>query len=308
MNKMQQQVQEWHRKFGVPVADRPVFIEGNRRALRVRLIQEELDELDVACVRGDLVEVADALADLLYVTFGTAAEFGLDMEPIFDEVQRSNMSKLFPDGLAHHRDDGKVLKGPNFKPPNIERIIDAQSRQQALPLDSRPLGASEGDWLCLAATESLCSLYGNALEILEDGTDLAGKEVHFFGVEFDMSNKVIALLHEAAGGHAASAAYVRQAYIEPAMAQLAQEMRKQRLQYCVRVPVPNAVELGCWQLDREHGIELRFVRAWSPGEPEFVYDGETYPAKPPRWINRFDIAVASEARNAGPKPVDGQRG
>lgn len=128
MNPMQRKVADWHERFGVPVARKPTTIPLQRCDLRARLIREELDELEAYLLTGNLIEIADALADLLYVTFGTAVELGMDMEPIFNEVQRSNLSKLWPDGKPRYREDGKVLKPPNYSPPNLAPILEEQSK------------------------------------------------------------------------------------------------------------------------------------------------------------------------------------
>ncbi len=94
--------------------------------LRYRLIQEENKEYLEACKEGDLVEIADALGDQLYILFGTILKHGLQykIEEIFDEIQRSNMSKLGEDGQPIYREDGKVLKGENYFKPDIESILD----------------------------------------------------------------------------------------------------------------------------------------------------------------------------------------
>ena len=126
MNPMQVQVTDWYIKFGVPIAAAPTIIPMTRRALRMRLIQEETNELDAAFVRGDIVAIADALADLLYVTFGTAVEFGIDMEPIFNEIQRSNLSKLGADGKPIYDLNQKVMKGSNYSPPKLGPILKEQ--------------------------------------------------------------------------------------------------------------------------------------------------------------------------------------
>lgn len=135
MNKIQEQVDEFHITYNV---HRPGFPEGRlkpgppafppqaRIDLRLKLIEEEFIELREAIAACDIVEVADALGDLLYVTFGTAIEFGIDMEPVNDEIHISNMSKLGADGKPLYADNGKVLKGPNFFPPNIRRVLQAQ--------------------------------------------------------------------------------------------------------------------------------------------------------------------------------------
>lgn len=92
-------------------------------ALRHELIREELAELKQAHDKGDLIGIADALADLAYVVVGAAVAFGIPLDRVFDEVHRSNMSKLGEDGKPIYREDGKVLKGPNYTPPDIERSI-----------------------------------------------------------------------------------------------------------------------------------------------------------------------------------------
>ena len=118
-----ERVVAWHKLFGVPCPTKPGFPSVERQWLRTDLIDEELDELDVAITNKDLVGVADALADLLYVVYGTAAEFGLPIDDIFKEVHRSNMSKAGPDGPIY-REDGKVLKGPDYSPPVIEQFLE----------------------------------------------------------------------------------------------------------------------------------------------------------------------------------------
>jgi predicted HAD superfamily Cof-like phosphohydrolase len=126
MHKVQQQVLDFHRVYSVPKLDKPAFPGIDRQNLRVDLIQEEFDEFCDALAEGDLVKAVDAIADLLYVTYGTAIEFGIDMEPVLDEVQRSNMSKLADDGTPILAPNGKVLKGPNFFEPDIEQVLEAQ--------------------------------------------------------------------------------------------------------------------------------------------------------------------------------------
>lgn len=113
----------WHDKFNVPLAYEPALLTDDRRLLRKKLIEEEQEELFKAMADEDMVEIADGLADLLYVVYGTAAEYGIDIDAVFTEVQRSNLSKLGEDGKPIYRDDGKVLKGPNFFPPNIRAVL-----------------------------------------------------------------------------------------------------------------------------------------------------------------------------------------
>lgn len=121
-----QKVLAWHRAFSVPIRTKPSFPSKDRRKLRIELIDEEFKELKRAIRDHDIIEVADGLADILYVTYGAAAEFGIDIDEVFAEVHRSNMSKLGKDGKPVLREDGKVLKGPNFRPPDIPAILKNQ--------------------------------------------------------------------------------------------------------------------------------------------------------------------------------------
>ena len=128
MNREQEMVREWHQVAGRhhPYPDTPT-VELARCRLRYSLIQEELFELDDAMDDGNLVEVADALGDLLFVVYGTAVEYGIDLEPVFAEICRSNMSKVNPEtGEVELRPDGKILKGPWFSPPDLAPILEAQ--------------------------------------------------------------------------------------------------------------------------------------------------------------------------------------
>jgi len=117
-------VEAFHKAFGAPVVDRPVFPnDPDLHELRIELIREEFAEYRNAVLTGDLVEMADALADMVYVICGTALVYGIPLADVFDEVQRSNMSKLGEDGQPIHRDDGKILKGPNYSPPDIAAVM-----------------------------------------------------------------------------------------------------------------------------------------------------------------------------------------
>jgi predicted HAD superfamily Cof-like phosphohydrolase len=91
--------------------------------LRVELIDEELRELKQGLANNDLIEVADALTDLLYVVYGAGHSFGIDLDECFKEVHRSNLSKLGDDGRPIKREDGKILKGPNYSPPNLLNVL-----------------------------------------------------------------------------------------------------------------------------------------------------------------------------------------
>ena len=111
--------------FGQDVQLEPTWPDFNTRELRLELIQEELDELSDAVADRDMVQIADALTDLLYVVYGAGHTFGVDLDECFQEVHASNMSKLGEDGRPIHREDGKVMKGPNYFEPDLENILGA---------------------------------------------------------------------------------------------------------------------------------------------------------------------------------------
>jgi predicted HAD superfamily Cof-like phosphohydrolase len=125
MNKLLSDVVTFHKTYNQPVVEKPAIPEIPRQHLRVRLIAEELDELKAAFLANDIVAVADALTDLLYVVNGCVVECGLKdyIDDCHDEVQASNMSKLGADGKPIYREDGKVKKGPNFFEPDLEKIL-----------------------------------------------------------------------------------------------------------------------------------------------------------------------------------------
>lgn len=116
----QKKVQEFMRAAGQSWPDAPLVPDEKTCDLRVRLIQEELDELRAAIEAGSVVEAADAIADLLYVVYGAAVSFGFDADAVFSEVHRSNMTK-FIDG--HRREDGKWIKGPSYTPADIASAL-----------------------------------------------------------------------------------------------------------------------------------------------------------------------------------------
>lgn len=118
-----QMVDEFHRAFNVPRPVSPTNPPKERRDLRIELIREEVAELKRAIEEGNLVLVADGCADILYVVYGTALEYGIDIDAIFAEVHRSNMSKLREDGTPIIRADGKVLKSDQFELPDIQAIL-----------------------------------------------------------------------------------------------------------------------------------------------------------------------------------------
>ena len=123
MTDAQRMVAEFHETFDIAVETVPLVPDEATRSLRVRLIQEEFDELQEALSRRDAAAVAKELADLLYVVYGTAVSCGIDMEPVFREVHRSNMSKIG----GHKRADGKWVKPPTYSPARIEPILASQS-------------------------------------------------------------------------------------------------------------------------------------------------------------------------------------
>ena len=120
-----QRVKEFMESFGQEVKSKPEWPDSETMELRIDLIEEELGEFKDAIVDGDgtLVDVADALSDLLYVVYGAGHSFGIDLDDCFAEVHRSNMSKLGEDGKPIYREDGKVLKGPNFSEPDLTSIL-----------------------------------------------------------------------------------------------------------------------------------------------------------------------------------------
>ena len=109
--------------FGQEVKNKPSFSTDKINKLRIDLIKEEIDELTDAIKNKDLLEVADALTDILYVTYGAGHAFGIDLDKCFDEVQNSNMSKLDENGNPIYNDSGKVMKGPNYFKPNLSKFV-----------------------------------------------------------------------------------------------------------------------------------------------------------------------------------------
>ena len=119
-----QKVKTFMQTFGQEVKLKPSFSTEKINDLRFSLIQEELDELKLAIDNKDLLEVADALTDILYVTYGAGHAFGIDLDKCFEEVQNSNMSKLGKDGKPIYNDAGKVMKGPNFYKPDLSKFLE----------------------------------------------------------------------------------------------------------------------------------------------------------------------------------------
>ena len=109
--------------FGQEVKNKPSFSTDKINKLRLDLIKEELSELTEAMDNKDLLEVADALTDILYVTYGAGHAFGIDLDMCFDEVQNSNMSKLDENGKPIYNQNGKVMKGPNYFKPDLSKFV-----------------------------------------------------------------------------------------------------------------------------------------------------------------------------------------
>ncbi|MGB2116428.1 MAG: hypothetical protein ACPHXS_02560 [Flavobacteriaceae bacterium] len=126
MKKNIDAVKAFHTAFKIGYRETPKADLGiNKNELRFNLMKEENEEYLEAAKNNDLIEVADALGDMLYILCGTIIEHGLQhkIEAVFDEIQKSNMSKLGEDGQPIYREDGKVLKGPNYFKPNIDKIL-----------------------------------------------------------------------------------------------------------------------------------------------------------------------------------------
>ena len=128
MNDKINSVKEFHKEFNLDFLESPKANIGHKKnKLRFDLMKEENEEYLNAANNNDLIEVADALGDMLYILCGTIIEHGFQykIDEIFDEIQNSNMSKLGKDGKPIYREDGKVLKGPNYFKPNIEKILNS---------------------------------------------------------------------------------------------------------------------------------------------------------------------------------------
>jgi len=113
--------------FGQEVQTSPKLPKYAVQMLRLSLILEEYTELEDAIAEGHMEGIADALTDILYVTYGAGHAFGIDLDKCFEEVQRSNMSKLGADGKPIYRDDGKIMKGPNYSEPDLRKVLNGNS-------------------------------------------------------------------------------------------------------------------------------------------------------------------------------------
>ncbi|WP_440931333.1 phosphoribosyl-ATP diphosphatase [Candidatus Pelagibacter sp.] len=118
-----EKVKVFMKTFGQDVKQQAALSTEKINSLRISLIEEELDELKQAMNEKNIKEVADALTDILYVTYGAGHAFGIDLDKCFDEVQNSNMSKLGEDGKPIYNEIGKVMKGPNYFKPNLNKFI-----------------------------------------------------------------------------------------------------------------------------------------------------------------------------------------
>ena len=118
-----QKVKTFMQTFGQEVKSKPSFSTEKINQLRYNLINEELEELKQAILNKDLLETADALTDILYVTYGAGHAFGIDLDKCFEEVQNSNMSKLGEDEKPIYNDEGKVMKGPKYYKPDLSKFI-----------------------------------------------------------------------------------------------------------------------------------------------------------------------------------------
>ena len=118
-----EKVKQFMQTFGQEVKTKASFSDEKTNQLRLDLITEELEELKNAMESKDLLEVADALTDILYVTYGAGHAFGINLDKCFDEVQNSNMSKLGNDGKPIYNEQGKVMKGPNYFKPDLSKFI-----------------------------------------------------------------------------------------------------------------------------------------------------------------------------------------
>ncbi len=118
-----ERVKKFMKTFGQEIKEKAEFPDNKITTLRYDLIKEELSELKEAINKKDLKEVADALTDILYVTYGAGHAFGIDLDKCFEEVQNSNMSKLGKDGKPIYNEKGKVMKGPNYFKPNLKKFV-----------------------------------------------------------------------------------------------------------------------------------------------------------------------------------------
>jgi len=130
MRSAQLNLRDFHEKFGLTINDTPTIPGDDVLQFRINLINEEAEEFEQAAKARNLVEMADALADVIYVALGAAVSLGIDLEPVFQEVHRSNMTKVWSDGQVRRREDGKVIKPPTYSPANIAQELERQARKE----------------------------------------------------------------------------------------------------------------------------------------------------------------------------------
>ncbi len=116
-------VKDFHRAFNQQISTKPQLLDTTTAELRMELIDEEFTELKVAIQQQNIITIADALTDLLYVVYGFGVSAGINLDACFREVHASNMSKLNSDGTAIYREDGKVLKGENYRDPDLKKVL-----------------------------------------------------------------------------------------------------------------------------------------------------------------------------------------
>jgi predicted HAD superfamily Cof-like phosphohydrolase len=134
-NQPYRQVLQFHVVYKHPIGNNPKLLTPDRLRLRQELVEEELQELQEAIDANDIIEQADALGDLVYVIMGWAIEMGIRLDLVINEIHKSNMSKLGEDGKPIYREDGKVLKGPNYQPPNLQPILGVPDAKPATNKD-----------------------------------------------------------------------------------------------------------------------------------------------------------------------------
>ena len=128
-NHLQDLVADFNRLCDVDLPDAPTPLDLQTAILRIRLVSEEAHEFSTEAIKGDMAECIKELCDILYVTYGALLAMGIhDVTPFFEEVHKSNMSKTWPDGLIHKREDGKVIKPGSYMPANIRSILDEYTK------------------------------------------------------------------------------------------------------------------------------------------------------------------------------------
>jgi predicted HAD superfamily Cof-like phosphohydrolase len=120
---MSDMVMEFHQVYNTYISEKPELRDKKIAKLRIGLFDEELNEFKEAVYTDNLVEIADAIGDIIYIAIGAAISYGIPIDEVFTEIHRSNMSKLDAHGHPIHREDGKVVKGPNYVPPDIAPIL-----------------------------------------------------------------------------------------------------------------------------------------------------------------------------------------